>query len=146
MNHTFNKMTIKQLSIFIENKAGTLTKVLDFMSKEGIQIIASTIADTQEYGIYRVICAEPSKAYKVLRAANINVQLTDVLAIQIDDKPGAAANVIDLFSNNDINISYMYSFLLKGKGVLVMRAIPADKANELLILNKVNFVTEDDLK
>ena len=140
------KMTIKQLSIFIENKAGTLTTVLDLLSKVGIQIIASTIADTQEFGIYRVICAEPSKAYKILRTANISVQLTDVLAVQIDDKPGAAANVIDIFSKNDINISYMYSFLLKGKGVLVMRAAPADRANELLMLNKIGFITEDDLK
>ncbi|MBO7440001.1 MAG: amino acid-binding protein [Bacteroidales bacterium] len=139
-------MTIKQLSIFIENKAGTLIKVLDLLSKEGIQIIASTIADTQEFGIYRIICAEPLKAYNILRAANINVQLTDVLAVQIDDKPGAAANVIDIFAKGGVNVAYMYSFLLKGKGVLILRTFPADKANELMILNKVNFVTEEDLK
>lgn len=139
-------MTIKQLSIFIENKAGTLIKVLDLLSKEGVQIIASTIADTQEFGIYRVICAEPLRAYNILRDANINVQLTDVLAVQIDDKPGAAANVIEIFAQGGVNVAYMYSFLLKGKGVLILRTIPSDKANELMILNKVNFVTEEDLK
>ena len=139
-------MTIKQLSIFIENKAGTLTKVLDLLSKVSIQIIASTIADTQEFGIYRVICAEPSKAYKVLRTANISVQLTDVLAVQIDDKPGAAANVIDMFAKGGVNVSYMYSFLLKGKGILILRTHPYHKAHELMILNKVSFITEEDLK
>ena len=139
-------MTIKQLSIFIENKAGTLIKVLDLLSKEGIQIIASTIANTQEFGIYRIICAEPLKAYNILRAANINVQLTDVLAVQIDDKPGAAANVIDIFAKGGVNVAYMYSFLLKGKGVLILRTHPSDKAHELMILNKVSFITEEDLK
>ena len=139
-------MTIKQLSIFIENKAGTLTKVLDLLSKEGIQIIASTIADTQEFGIYRVICAEPLKAFNILRAANINVQLTDVLAVKIDDKPGAAANVIDIFYQGGINVAYMYSFLLNGNGVLAIRAVPSDTAHELMVLNKIDFITEDDLK
>ena len=59
-------MTIKQLSIFIENKGGTLIKVLDLLSKANIQIIASTIADTKDYGIYRVLCDNPSQAYIIL--------------------------------------------------------------------------------
>lgn len=139
-------MTIHQLSIFIENKSGTLTKVLDLLSKEGVQIIASTIADTQEFGIYRVISNNPVKGYNVLKDNNINVQLTDVLAVQIDDKPGQAAQVIDKLSAAGVNISYMYSFLLGGKGTLVMRVTPADKANEVIMLNKIKFITEDDLR
>ena len=65
-------MTIKQLSIFIENKSGTLIKVLDILSKGGIQIIASTVADTQDYGIYRVLCNHPTQAFLMLREAGIN--------------------------------------------------------------------------
>ena len=67
-------MTIKQLSIFIENKEGTLTKVLDLLSKAGIQIIASTIADTNDCGIYRVLCNQPTQAYLILKENGINVQ------------------------------------------------------------------------
>ena len=74
-------MTIKQLSIFIENKSGTLIKVLDMLSKAGIQIVASTVADTQEYGIYRIICDNPAKAYILLKEEGINLQLTDVFAL-----------------------------------------------------------------
>ena len=59
-------MTIKQLSIFIENKGGTLIRVLDLLSQAGIQIIASTVADTKDYGIYRVLCNEPAKAYLIM--------------------------------------------------------------------------------
>ena len=67
-------MTKKQLSIFIENKEGTLIKVLELLSKAGIQIIASTIADTKDYGIYRVICDKPEDAYLILKEAGINLE------------------------------------------------------------------------
>jgi len=139
-------MTINQLSIFIENKSGTLTKVLDLLSKDGVQIIASTIADTSEFGIYRVICNEPIKAYNVLKNNNINVQLTDVLAVEIEDEPGKAAHVIDLFTKAGVDVAYMYSFLFKWKGILILKVNPLDKAKEIMILNKISFITVEDLR
>ena len=87
-------MTIKQLSIFIENKGGTLIKVLELLSKANIQIIASTVADTKDYGIYRVLTNNPSQAYIILKEAGINVQLSDVFALSIDYQPGRAAEVV----------------------------------------------------
>ena len=66
-------MTIQQLSVFIENKSGTLQKVLNLLKEAGIQLIASTIADTVEYGIYRIICSEPNRAYETQKAAGISV-------------------------------------------------------------------------
>ena len=133
-------MTIRQLSIFIENKSGTLIKVLDLLSKAGIQIIASTVADTQEYGIFRVICDNPSKAYLLLKEEGINLQLTDVFALYVDDKPGAAAETLKTLSNSGIAISYIYTFLLHEKGVLVFRTSDMDKTNEVISLNKLKSV------
>ena len=133
-------MTIKQLSIFIENKSGTLIKVLDMLSKAGIQIIASTVADTQEYGIFRVICDNPAKAYLLLKEEGINLQLTDVFALYVDDKPGAAAETLKILSDAGIAISYIYTFLLNGQGVLVFRTSDMDKTNEVIALNKLNSV------
>ena len=133
-------MTIKQLSIFIENKSGTLIKVLDMLSKAGIQIIASTVADTQEYGIFRVICDNPAKAYLLLKEDGINLQLTDVFALYVDDKPGAAAETLKILSDAGIAISYIYTFLLNGQGVLVFRTSDMDKTNEVIALNKLNSV------
>ena len=104
-------MTIKQLSIFIENKSGTLIRVLDLLSKANIQIIASTIADTKDYGIYRVLCDQPTQAYLLLRENGINVQLADVFALSIDDTPGQAAEAVRLLSSEGVGILYMYSFL-----------------------------------
>lgn len=137
-------MTIKQLSIFIENKGGTLIKVLDLLSKGGIQIIASTVADTQDYGIYRVICDKPTQAFLLLKEAGINIQLTDVIALSIDDTPGQAADAIHVLSEAGVSILYMYSFLLKGKGVLILRANPADKTQETIAIKKLPYLTEAD--
>ena len=137
-------MTIKQLSIFIENRGGTLIKVLDLLSKGGIQIIASTVADTKDYGIYRVLCDKPAQAYLILREAGVNVQLSDVIALSIDDVPGRAAEVVSVLSASGVDILYMYSFLWKGKGVLVMRTDPIEKAREVITLRKLSFLLEQD--
>lgn len=139
-------MTIKQLSIFIENKGGTLINVLDLLSKAGIQIIASTIADTKGYGIYRVLCDNPAQAYLIMKEAGINVQLSDVFALSIDDQPGRAAKAVKEISDAGVNILYLYSFLWKGKGVLVFRADQSEKAKETIMLNKLTFLTEDDFR
>lgn len=139
-------MTIKQLSIFIENKGGTLIRVLDLLSKAGIQIIASTIADTKDYGIYRVLTNNPAQAYLILKEAGINVQLSDVFALSIDDQPGRAAEAVKQISDAGVSILYLYSFLWQGKGVLVFRADQAEKAKETIMLGKMTFLTEADFK
>ncbi|MBP5346394.1 MAG: amino acid-binding protein [Bacteroidales bacterium] len=138
-------MTIHQLSIFVENQQGTLLKVLDILKEAGIQLVATTIADTQEYGIYRVICSEPTRAYIILKEAGINVALTDVLALELDNQPGRAADAIRVISAAGVSIKYMYTFLLGGKGVMIFRADPCDKAKEAIILNKLKFIAEEDL-
>ena len=137
-------MTIKQLSIFIENKGGTLIRVLDLLSQANIQIIASTVADTKDYGIYRVLCSNPAQAYVILREAGINVQLSDVFALSIDDQPGRAAEAVKKISDAGVSILYLYSFLWKGKGVLVFRADQSEKAKETIMLGKMAFMTEAD--
>ena len=139
-------MTIKQLSIFIENKGGTLINVLDLLSKAGIQIIASTVADTKDYGIYRVLCDNPAQAYLILKESGINVQLSDVIALCIDDQPGRAAEAIKQISDSGVSILYLYSFLWKNKGVLVFRTDQSEIAKETIMLNKMTFFTENDFR
>ena len=138
-------MTINQLSIFIENRSGTLVKVLDILKHSGIQIIASTIADTAEYGIYRLICSEPSRAYQELKNAGVAVALSDVFALELDNEPGKAADAVRIISNADISITYMYTFLWGGKGILIFRTDQSDKARETIINNGLKFIAEKDL-
>ena len=123
---------MKQLSIFIENKQGTLLTVLNVLKSANIQIIASTISDTQDFGIYRIICDDPERAYIVLGEQGVSVTLTEVFAIQLEDKPGEAARVLALFAEADISIAYMYSFLLSGKDILVFRSSDTEKTKQVI--------------
>lgn len=125
-------MVVKQLSVFLENKSGTLEKVLDSLKGGGIQIIASTIADTAEYGIFRVICDKPEKAYESLKSSGLAVSLCDVFAIDLNDRPGCAADVIKSFASEGVSIAYLYSFLFGGKGVLIFRTDNIQKATDII--------------
>ena len=104
-------MTVHQLSVYIENKSGALVSVLRLLKQEKIQLIASTIADTVDYGIFRIICSQPEKAYKVLKDAGVAVSLCEVFAVELDDRPGMAADAIELFASEGISLAYLYSFL-----------------------------------
>ena len=128
-------MTIHQLSIFIENKSGSLVKVLDLLRR----------FDTAENGIYRVICSEPLRAYEGLKKSGIPVALSDVFAIELDDQPGRAADAIEILSDAGISLTYLYSFLLRGKGILVFRTDNEKLARETIILNDMKFIAEKDL-
>lgn len=138
-------MTVHQLSVFIENKSGTLVKVLKLLKKEGIQLIASTIADTAEYGICRIICSEPLKAYQVLKDSGVAVSLCEVFAIELNDEPGKAADAIELFAHEGISIAYLYSFLLGGKGVLIFRTDNTERAREVIMNGGLTCIGEKDL-
>ena len=138
-------MTINQLSIFIENRSGTLIKVLEVLKQSGIQIVASTIADTAEYGIYRLICSEPIRAFDELKKAGIAVAMSDVFAIELDNQPGRAADAIEIFSKAGISITYMYSFLFNGKGILIFRTDNSEQARESIMQNNLKFIAEENL-
>ena len=138
-------MTINQLSVFVENKSGTLLQVLELLKEANIQLIASTISDTVEYGIYRIICSEPMRAYETLKNAGISANLSDVFAITLDNQPGRAADAIRSFTRADIGISYLYSFLLAGKGILVFRTDNTEKTRQVILSDGLSYVEEKDL-
>lgn len=138
-------MTVHQLSVFVENKSGTLLKILELLKEAGIQLIASTISDTVEYGIYRIICSEPERAYDTLKSAGIAANISDVFAIKLDNQPGRAAEAIRSFTDAGIGISYLYSFLLDGKGILVFRTDNTEKTRKVILNDGLNFVEEKDL-
>ncbi len=138
-------MTVHQLSVFVENKSGTLLKVLELLKEGNIQLIASTISDTVEYGIYRIICSNPEKAFEILKNAGITANISDVFAIMLDNTPGQAANAIESFTDAGIGISYLYSFLLGGKGILIFRTDNNQKAREVILEKGLNYVEEKDL-
>ena len=139
-------MTIKQLSIFIENQSGALLRVLKMLRDNGISIIVGTLGDTDGFGIYRIICNDAEKAFRVLRDKNINATITNVYAIRLaDNKVGAAADVVEKMTETGVGVKYMYSFLYDGKGIIVFRTDNNDKTEEAIMLKKLDYITEKDL-
>ena len=137
--------TVQQLSIFVENKSGTLLHVLELFKEAKIQLVASTISDTVEYGIYRIIGTEPQRALEVLKTAGISANVSEVFAITLDNVPGRAADAIRLISNAGIGISYLYSFMLSGKGILIFRTDNAEKTNQVIQENNLIPLDSDKL-
>ena len=128
-------MTVKQISIFIENKSGALLNVLKLLRDNGISIVISNISDTADFGIYRIICSDTEKAYHKLRDKNIDVTLSDVHAIRLkDNKVGAAADVMTLITEAGVGIKYMYSLSFRLLLILTINIISyeADKINSFI--------------
>jgi len=138
-------MIIRQLSIFIENRKGTLVDVLQVLKDAHIQIVASTIADTVEYGIYRMICTEPLRAYQALKDQGIAVNLSEVFAIELDNVPGRAAEAVRIISEAGIAIAYLYSFLIHEKGILIFRTDDVDKTRQVITDHHLHYIAEEAL-
>ncbi len=136
---------VHQLSIFIQNKAGTLEKVLRLFKTSQIQIITTTLADTQDFGICRVICTEPERAFLVLKEAGITATLTQVQAIALVNTPGQAADALEIFASDGIEISYLYSFLLKDKGVLIFKTDNKERVDQIIAEHCLTTLNDCDL-
>ena len=114
-------MFIKQLSVFIENKAGRLSEILNVLSENHIDISAMSIAETTEFGVLRMIVNDPDTAKVKLRESGVIVKTTNVLGLVLDDKPGALADVITMLSQKGVIIEYSYAFLSSNnKGALIV--------------------------
>ena len=138
-------MTIRQVSIFIENQSGTLQKVLELIKRSRIQIIASTLADTADYGIYRIICNEPDRACLELKEAGVAVTISNVFAVELDNRPGGAADVVARFSEAGVGISYMYAFVIEGRGILIFRTDQTEEAEKVIASNGLHALSESEL-
>ena len=140
-------MTINQLSIFVENKAGTVAKITKSIADAGVSIRALSVADTQEFGILRLIVSDVEKAKAALSENDCVVSITKVIGVEIPDVAGGLSNVLELMSENNINVEYLYAFItISGQhAYVVLRVENNDKAAEILKANGVKLVTQADI-
>ena len=138
-------MTINQISIFLENKYGSLNELFNLLSKENIRIIAATVADTSEFGILRMIVNEPQKAYQLLKENHISVHLADVLAITTPSSANNFAAILKHFTNAGLCIEYMYCFSVKNKSFLILKVNNREMALEVIRRHNLEFITENEL-
>ena len=140
-------MELKQLSIFVENKKGRLEEITGILAKHQITIRAVSIADTTDYGILRLIVNKPDEAMVALKENGITVSITSVIAIAIDDKPGALYEAVKLLSENDISIEYMYAFLnpTNEAASVIFRIEDNKKAIEVLKNNGIRLMGHEEV-
>jgi hypothetical protein len=113
-------MGIKQISVFVENSSGRLAEITAVLAAAKINLRALTIADTADFGILRIIADDPDKALAVLQEKKYTARATEVIGVELDDKPGALALVLDIFSKTGVNIEYLYASLGQSHGHAVV--------------------------
>jgi len=140
-------MKLTQISIFLENKKGRLYEVCALLGKNKINIRALTIAESEEFGILRIVVDKPEQAAKALKIAGFVANMTDIVAVEVDDRPGGLAAILQLLSKNDLNVEYMYGFVEKktDKAMLVFRFEKPDEAIRVLKKNKISVVGKKDI-
>lgn len=141
-------MKITQISVFLENKKGRLYDVCSLLGKNGVNIYALTIAETETFGVLRLIVDKSELAVKTIKQNNFVANITEVVAVEVDDQPGGLAAVLKILVDNDISIEYMYGFVEKfsDKAILVFRFEDTDKAQKALIAGGVKIVTKKEIE
>lgn len=140
-------MKITQISVFLENRKGRLLDVCSLLGDNDINIRALTIAETESFGVLRIVVDKSDAAMKLLRENQFVANLTDVVAIEVADQPGGLAGILKVLAENDVNIEYMYGFVEKfsDKALLVMRFENTELAEQILGKHDIRIVTEKDI-
>lgn len=140
-------MKITQISVFLENKKGRLYEVCALLGRHQINIRALNIAETPDYGVLRMVVDQPDEAIRVLKERNIIASRTDVVAVEISDRPGGLADILKVLEGSDVNVEYMYGFFEKGpdKAVIVFRFDRPEDAIRLLKKHRIPVVQSADI-
>jgi hypothetical protein len=140
-------MKVKQLSLFLENKPGSLSGPVKLLAKAKLNILTLSIADTQQFGILRLVIRDWERAKQVLEKEGFVVKVSDMVAIEVADEPGGLADILETLEKARVNLEYMYGFTLRkeGKGVLAFRFDDPDRAIAALQKKGINPVRSVDL-
>jgi hypothetical protein len=144
-------MKVPQISIFVENRKGRLASVARLLAQGGVNLIALSLADTADFGILRLIADDPDRAQRLLRDQGFTVVETDVIAIEVEDRPGGLADLLEVLDGAGVNIEYMYAFseLRTGRAPLIFRFEDPERAIQVLnqsgipVLSKVELFGHD---
>ncbi|MDR2783060.1 MAG: ACT domain-containing protein [Treponema sp.] len=135
-------MELKQITVFLENKAGRLGEVTRVLAEAGVNMRAISIADTADFGILRIIVDRHDNALCALNKAGFTTRTTTIAAVEIEDKPGGLAHVMELFQKSQVNIEYLYASLENkaGKAVVIFKLADHEKGLQILKDNGLSMV------
>ncbi|HEY5540377.1 MAG TPA: ACT domain-containing protein [Coriobacteriia bacterium] len=135
-------MNVKQLSVFVENKAGRVSEVTDQLGRAGVNIRGFSVSDTVDYGIVRLVVDDPDRGLEVLHDAGFAVKSNDVLCVELPDHPGGLAGVLKVVSAAGVNIEYVYSLI---GTYVVINVADIDRAVGLLRDKPVTLVSQEEI-
>ena len=140
-------MAIKQLTVFVENKKGTVVSVTKLLSKENINIRALSIAETEGFGILRLIVSDEVAAEKVLTKEGYLIKITEVVGVKIGDAPGKLSEALDVLDKAEINVEYLYAFMARTEkhAYVVLRVENNNTAEETLVNAGFKLISEADV-
>ena len=140
-------MFLNQLSVFLENREGRLDQVLEILKNNRINIISLSLADTSDYGMLRMIVADPEAAKKALKDAGFSAMLTPVLGMKLAHKAGQLQVALSIMSKEGINVEYMYALATSGDdAIIVIKTTDLEKAAAVLGANGVNLTTAAEIE
>ena len=141
-------MAVKQLSVLAENKKGSLKEILGVLAEAGIDLRSISVADSERYGIFRMIVNLPDEAVKALSEAGYTSRTNEVVAVSIPDEPGSLLHLLKVLENADINLEYMYSIINSkaGSAFMVLRVDDNNWTEEILRREGIELLTEETLK
>jgi hypothetical protein len=135
-------MHAQQISIFLENKAGRLAEVTGILAGAEVNIRALALADTSDFGVLRLIVDDNQKAESVLKQRGFTVSKTDVVAVEVSDRPGGLHHILDLLQSAGVNVEYMYAFVQHSgaKAVMIFRFDQTDEALKILAADGLKVI------
>lgn len=141
-------MAIKQLSVFVQSHQGALLEIANLLADNGVDMRALSMADTQDFGILRLIVNDTEIASKVLSMRGFLVQTTDVIAVKISDAPGKLAAALHALNAANINVEYIYAFIARTQrhAYVVLRVADNDAASRALEEAGFHMVSDEDIK
>jgi hypothetical protein len=133
---------VEQISVFLENKAGRLAEATGELARAGVSIRALTLADTSDFGVLRLIVDDNDKARRALKDGGFTVTKTDVVAVEVPDRPGGLHEILALLDGAGVNVEYMYAFVSRagGNAVMIFRFDDLDEAVGVLTANGVKVI------
>lgn len=139
-------MKVTQISIFLENTGGRIAEATSILAKADINIRAMSLADTTDFGVLRLIVSDVDKAETALKAQGFTVGKTNVVAVQVEDKPGGLNAILQILAQADINVEYIYALLKEGhNAVMIFRFDNTDNALKVLEANNIKIFTGEDV-
>ena len=140
-------MFIKQVSVFVENEAGKLAEITRVLADANIDLKASCIAESVDFGILRCIVEDPEATVALLKSKGYAANVTDVVAVELEDRPGGFADVLEILAKEEINVGYVYSTIhsKKGSAMIVLKVAEPGKVIDILGANGIKLYKASEL-